>query len=182
MAEDLPFSGETELLIRLDLRPGDLFHLEPGKLRSLSALPKLAPEALQGGTCLPQTGEGGPVGLPHLLQLTVPVEDVQLDLRIEEKLVLVLSGYAHQAAAEIGQRRYRSQLAVQVHPVPSGHGEGSLDEKLLILLASEKQSSHCCFLASDPDEIRRPSTAQKEVDGVDQDGFPRPGLAGDDGE
>jgi hypothetical protein len=112
---------------------------------------------------------------------------------MEEEDVVVLSVDVDEPAADLTEPAHRHEDAVDEGLARALDGDGALDEELAVL--GFGQAVEVETLPGDvedgldeglrlpgPDEVGRALLAEDESDGVDDDGFSRARLAGQDGE
>ena len=155
--------------------------------------------AVEEGGLLFARGEEAGMGRPELLHLrgAVPVAVQQLAVVVgrQQRLVLVLAVHVEQQAGELpqagqGERRIlheQGPLAVAPHAAP--YDDGPLlrldalglepGQGLLVALQAD-HPRHAGLLGAGPHGLRVGLEAQQQPQGPDQDGLPRPGLAGED--
>ena len=115
--------------------------------------------------------------VPKLADRRVLVEHVEVRVRIEQRLMLVLSMEIHEPRRQVFQRACRHQRPVDERPASTLGRDFAARDQILAVHAEFRLD--CGGLFSRADQIGRSAAAEQEADGLDEDGLAGACLPGE---
>jgi hypothetical protein len=176
--QHLPRGRQLTVLPGPDVGAADLVPLKGQEIDAGTLLPLVDSQGVELGTDGADPGKSLGNGLPARLQVSVRVEQVEVALRIEQHLVLVLSVQLDESVREFAQRSRRRERIVHEGPAATLCRDLAADDHLAAV--DLEDGLNAGGIGARAHQVARRPPAEKEADRLDQDRLARARLASED--